>query len=319
MIDYELCVWLTNAIGIATFIFMLITCWPYVVSFFIAFKKVPKVPHSDIKTKFAVIIPARNEAKVIRKNLQSLLKQTYDKNYYDIWVIIESEKDPTSLICKKLGVNYFVRPNIENRKTKGFAIQDLHNYFEENHMNYDAYMIFDADNIVTSRYLEIMNDLRQTGVEVGSGYRNFTNANVNWVSCSSAIFFAYMMSITSNMRTFLFNKATICGTGYYINTDIIREAGGWIFTGMTEDIEVTVYCYYHNINMRYYPEIEFFDEQCDKASTLHKQMTRWIWGYFASKKKFKKVNGRTGLNSQGVYGFAAVTPFNDISAVLENL
>ena len=44
----------------------------------------------------------------------------------------------------------------------------------------------------------------------------------------------------------------ICGgTGYYINSDIIDEAGGWIFTGMTEDMEVTTYCEYHNIYMKY--------------------------------------------------------------------
>ena len=70
---------------------------------------------------------------------------------------------------------------VEGRKTKGFALQECIDYFSRENLNYDAYMIFDADNILDNNYIEVMNDLRQTGVKVGLGYRNYTNASQNWM------------------------------------------------------------------------------------------------------------------------------------------
>lgn len=286
--NYPFVITISNIVSIAMFILMLAVSWYYVMAFFLAVKKQKKVPHSDKKTKFAIIVPARNESRVIRKNIESLLKQTYDKNYYDIWIIIESKDDPTYLICKKMGVNCFIRPEIGNRRTKGFAIQDLYNYFKDNDIKYDAFMIFDADNIVSPRYVEIMNDLRQTGVQLGLGYRNYTNSSTNWITCTSAVFFTYMMTFTANMRSRLFRKSTVCGTGYFLDTKVIDEAGGWIFTGMTEDMQVTAYCYYHDVKCRYYPVVDFYDEQCSTLKALHNQSVRWIYGFLGSKTKALK-------------------------------
>ncbi len=287
MIDYQLMLNVINTTVAIIFFVMLIVGWYYVAGLIISGKKVKPIPHSDNKTKFAIIIPARNEARVIKNSLSSMKKQTYDPNYFDVWVIVESEDDPTTIICRSFGYHYFVRKNLENRRTKGFAIQELINHFKENNLVYDAYMIFDADNVASPKYIETMNNLRQTGVQVGMGYRNYTNASENTLTCISAIFFSYMYTFTARMRTNLFKKSTICGTGFFVNREIIDDAGGWIFTGMTEDIQLTTWCYYHDVNMRYYPLIEFYDEQGGTWKSSHRQMIRWIWGYFEKRKEFK--------------------------------
>ena len=283
--DYQLIINISDIVASAAFFLALAISWYYILAIFLAFRKQKRAPHSDKKTRFAVIVPARNESRVIRKNLESLKKQTYDKKYYDVWVIIETKDDPTYLICQKMGVKCFIRPEIGARRTKGFAIQDLHNYFMANDIQYDAYMIFDADNIVSSRYLELMNDLRQTGVQIGLGYRNFTNASQNWLTCTTAIFFAYMMSFTANMRSRAFRKTTLCGTGYYVDVQVIKDAGGWRFTGMTEDMQLTAYSYYHDVKCRYYPIMDFYDEMASSVKQAHNQMVRWVWGFLSIGRK----------------------------------
>ena len=283
--DYQLIINISDIVSSAAFILALAISWYYILAIFLAFRKQKRAPHSDKKTRFAVIVPARNESRVIRKNLESLKKQTYDKNYYDVWVIIETKDDPTYLICQKMGVKCFIRPEIGDRRTKGFAIQDLHNYFMANDIQYDAYMIFDADNIVSSRYLELMNDLRQTGVQIGLGYRNFTNASQNWLTCSTAVFFTYMMSFTANMRSRAFRKTTLCGTGYYVDVQVIKDAGGWRFTGMTEDMQLTAYSYYHDVKCRYYPIMDFYDEMASSMKEAHNQLVRWVWGFLSIGRK----------------------------------
>ena len=252
-------------------------------------KRIKKAPHSDKLTKFAILVPARNESGVVKNIMHALSVQTYPQEYYDVWFIVESEQDPTYQMAIDHGYHAFVRDELtDQRRTKGFALQECIRHFKNNNLVYDAYMIFDADNVMDIDYLEKMNDLRQTGVEVGVGYRNFTNINDNWLTSGSAILFTYMNSFTSKNRTLLFKKCLIAGTGYFVNADIIDEAGGWIFTGMTEDTEFTTYCEYHNVNMCYYPLINFYDEQSPSLKTNHLQHIRWVWGFLIPRKKFIK-------------------------------
>lgn len=288
MVNYELGIDIIDILLAAVIIIMLAVSWYYLGFFFISFKKVPKAPKADKYTKFAVLVPARNESKVIDNIMRALYKQTYPKEFYDVWFIVEDEKDPTTTKATKRGFHYFVRDEITpQRKTKGFALQECIRYFKNNNIQYDAYMIFDADNVMEPEYLEKMNNVRQTGVQVCSGYRNFTNASTNWLTACSATLFTYMNTFTSRGRTLLFKKALLSGTGYYIDANIVDNAGGWIWTGLTEDTQLTGYCYYHDVNMRYYPRAMYYDEQSPNFKVCRLQHIRWTWGFLYKKRIFK--------------------------------
>ena len=316
MVNYELGLNILDIIFASIIIIMGGFSWYYVAGFFISFKRTKQAPHSDKFTKFAVLVPARNEGPFVVNIMKALQNQTYPKERFDVYFITEREDDPTNEKAVEHGFKYFVRDELtEKRKTKGFALQECIRYFKNNNLNYDAYMIFDADNVMDSDYLEKMNDVRQTGVEVAVGYRNFTNINRNWLTSGSAILFTYMNSFTSKVRTMLFKKALLTGTGYYINADIIDEAGGWIFTGMTEDTELTTYCVYHNVRMQYYPLINYYDEQSPSLRTNHNQHIRWVWGYVENRKRFKiggKMHNATSkkLNSAAKFEYnLGIFPF----------
>lgn len=284
--------------------FVLLMSIYYLIYWSVSARKTEPVPHSDKLTKFAVLIAARNESKVISHILESLKKQTYPADSFEVYVIVEKESDPTVEIVKSFGYKYFVRDRLmDGRRTKGFALQECIDYFWRNEIEFDSYMIFDADNILEERYLEVMNDLRQTGVRVGLGFRNFTNANTNWLTIGSSVMFAYMNDVTSKGRSIVFHKATLMGTGYYVDDVIIKDAGGWIFTGMTEDIQLTSYCYYHDIHMRYYPLVCFYDEQSADFKTVHAQHVRWLAGYFEKRKFLKKAGIQHNYHSSGMLSF----------------
>ena len=276
-------------LGISIIIFLILS-WYFIVYFIIAFKKPKKLPKGNKLFKYAVLIPARNESKVINGLLSSLKNQTYNKDYFDVYVIVESSNDPTLNIVSKYGKHFktIVRKDIENKRTKGYALDEAYKYIKENNLTYDAFLVFDADNLINPDYIELMNDVKNLGYKVGVGYRNFTNASVNWVSSCSAVLFSFINNIISSGRSKLFNKCSLTGTGYYVDFDIIDNEKGWIFNGMTEDAELTTYCYSHNISMYYYRLAMFYDEQSSSLSVVHKQHIRWVWGFFSSRKKFKK-------------------------------
>ena len=279
--DYELILSILDIIVLVFVFGFPIYGFNLVINFIVSFHHFKRVPHSDKYTKFAILIPARNEAERVVKHIaKSLLNQTYPREYFDVYFIVESQDDPTIQRALKHDFYYFVRPPISpDRRTKGYALQECIEYFKTNQIKYDAYMIFDADNVLESNYLEVMNDMRQAGYEVGQGYRNFTNCSENIFTSTSSVLFLYIMGVTGQARSNLYNKVSLSGTGYYINADIIDEAGGWQFTGMTEDTELTRYCYKNDIKMKITTETQFYDEQAPEYKVWHNQHIRWIWGY----------------------------------------
>jgi len=262
--------------------------WYYFYYFQNSLKKDKRLSKGKIKYKYAILVPARNEDKVINNLLQSLKKQTYPKEYFDVYVIVESKDDPTIKITKKYGYKVIIRQDLVNKRTKGFALNEAYQYIKKENIFYDSFMIFDADNVIESNYIELLNDVKNQGYKVGMGYRNFTNASYNWVSACSATLFAYMNQFSSKGRSNLFKKMTLTGTGYYIDKDIVDNEGEWIWNGMTEDVELTRYCYAHNISMKYYPIAQYYDEQPVNMKVVHKQHIRWVWGYFAKHDRFIK-------------------------------
>ena len=68
----------------------------------------------------------------------------------------------------KLGLQlYSVRENLENRRTKGYALDDAYQYIKKNNLYFDAYMIFDADNLLKKDYISKMaSAMQQTGAEL---------------------------------------------------------------------------------------------------------------------------------------------------------
>lgn len=308
---------------VAAFIIFLMFSWYYFGFFFNALTKDKRLPKGKTNYKYAVLVPARNEDKVIKGILDSFKKQTYPKEFFDVYVIVESKDDPTVKIVKKYGYKTIIRKDLINKRTKGYALDEAYKSIKESGIKYDAFMVFDADNILDPNYIELLNDVKCAGYQVGMGYRNFTNASHNWISACSATLFAYMNQFTSKGRSNMFNKMTLTGTGYFIDFDIIDFEKGWIFNGMTEDVELTKYCYYHNIKMKYYPIAQYYDEQATSMKVIHKQHIRWVWGFFEDDKKYKKLNNpdykalSKGKQKASLYEFNfSIYPFVVIAILL---
>lgn len=97
-----------NIVLLGIIILFLIIAWYYIPYFILSFKKHKKFEKGEIYYKYAVLIPARNESKVIKNCLDSLLNQDYPKDKFDVFVIIESKDDPTFEIVKKYPSNFHV-------------------------------------------------------------------------------------------------------------------------------------------------------------------------------------------------------------------
>ena len=125
----------------------------------------------DKQHRFMLIIPAHNEEKVIKNLIESLTKLDYDKKLYDIYVIADNCTDNTAQISKDAGAIVYERYD-EEHKTKGFALQWFLQQKIQEDAPYDAFCIFDADNIVDVNFLKAMNKKLCQGEDVVQGYRH---------------------------------------------------------------------------------------------------------------------------------------------------
>lgn len=241
--------------------------------------------------KYAIIIPARNESKVI----DGLLNSIKDNNvsFNDVYIVIEDENDETVNIADKYGANIFVRKDLEERRRKGFALDDIFKYLIKEH-SYDLYFIFDADNILDKNYINEMIKTYKNGYKIATGYRNIKNSK-NVITSCSGLTFSMINTLINKQINKMYGTIIISGTGYYITNDLIEAWQGFPFNTLTEDYELSLYASANNISTYYNELAEFSDEQPLDMKTSIKQRTRWVSGFFeARKKRLKDVTNDLG-------------------------
>lgn len=264
------------------------------------------------KPRFCIIIPARDESKVIERLLISIKNQNYKISFEDIYVIVEDIRDKTVTISKKYNANVIVRKKL-NLKRKGYALDEgIKEIIKRK--KYDAYFIFDADNVLDSSYLSKMKETYDMGYDIGIGYRNCKNGDDNVISACSALTFSMINTMSNRRKMKNNNTLTISGTGFYISGDLIDKWKGYPFHSLTEDYELTLYATLNGISTMYNEKAVFYDEQPIKYETTKNQRIRWIRGYFDSRKDYiykLKIQKKKDKSNYGsiITEIAGVKPF----------
>ena len=145
------------------------------------FRRKKKFPEAAPKTRFAVLIAARNEEKVIGDLVDSLLKQRYPRELYDVVVIPNNCRDHTAQRARKHGAK--VLECTVPVKSKGEVLQFAFSRLMKE-KKYDAFCVFDADNVVDPGYLEAMNRAFCSGARIAQGYRESKNPGRGWETAS---------------------------------------------------------------------------------------------------------------------------------------
>ena len=197
----------------------------------------PIIKKHKPKNKFAILVASRNEEAVIGELVESLLEQDYPKDLYEVIVIPNNCTDNTEKVAKKAGAT--IMKCTVPVKSKGevlkFAFEKL-----SKRKDIDAYIVFDADNIVKKDYLTHMNSALCDGYRVAQCFRDSKNASDNWLSGSYSIFYWVQNFFFNKARMQMGGSSSINGTGFMIKKDVIDEFGFNTVT-LTEDVEFTAF------------------------------------------------------------------------------
>ena len=268
---------------------------------YVAVSLIKKPPQFDAKNqhRYAVLISARNESAVITNLLHSIKAQSYPNELIDVYVIADNCTDDTAKIARSCGAIVFERDN-KRKIGKGYALNwGLHRIWETcdeqqaeaqgrkadwvhgvEKCPYDAYFVFDADNILCSDYIEQMNNTFDAGAPAATSYRNSKNFAANWISAGYGIWFLREARFLSQSRLILNNSCAISGTGFYIAHSLLKDAGGWKWHLLTEDIEFSAAQVTKGVRISYCPDAMLYDEQPEDFKTSWNQRYRWAKGFY---------------------------------------
>ena len=225
---FNFCVFLTFTI-----------CYTYQLYYvFVVLTRKPKELTAKKNHKFAAVISARNESAVIGDLIHSIKVQNYPSELIDVFVIADNCTDDTARVAREAGAIVFPRSN-DKEVGKGYALDYGFQCIRERYADkgYEAYFVFDADNVLDVNYFREMNKTFDNGAKASTSYRNSKNYDSNWISAGYAVWFLREAKFLNQARLTLNTSCAVSGTGFFIAADIIEKNGGWKWHLLTEDIE----------------------------------------------------------------------------------
>lgn len=248
------------------------------VYFIIGIFKTKKFKKAKVKHKYAILIAARNEEKVIGNLLDSIAKQDYPRDLLTTFVVADNCTDTTASIARKKGAICYERFNDQD-KTKGFALEFLFNNIERDYgiNSFEGYFIFDADNLLNTNFVSKMNDAFDSGEKIITSYRNTKNFDENWIASTYALHWIRSSRTSHRARSYLGLATNIQGTGFLFANEIVKN--DWHYTSLTEDRALTADAVSNGYMISYQDEAIFYDEQPIKLKVALRQRLRWSKGH----------------------------------------
>ena len=226
--------------------------------------------------RFAVLVAARNEEGVIGSLVESLLAQDYPRELFDVFVLPNNCTDDTEGAARRAGAEILTCSTPVACKGDVLRFAFDHIFTHRNH--YDAFCIFDADNLAEPGFLRAMNNALCSGARTAQGRRDSKNPYDTAVTGSYSIYYWMFSRFYNHPRSLLGLSATINGCGFMISADLLREMGGFQTRTMTEDLEFTAQCSLRGVKVEWVPEAVFYDESPQQFLTSWKQRKRWSTG-----------------------------------------
>ncbi|MCH5163654.1 MAG: glycosyltransferase [Clostridiales bacterium] len=278
-----------------------------------------KFPHKDANEKrhIAILVPARNESSVIGDLLTSIKAQDYDKSCFDVFVIVKEENDPTIEIVKKFGLDVTVIPT---QHCKGDALDGFFKTHSEQQLAvYDAFVIVDADGVLSPSYLSELNNALDNQADifvtrkVAKNFLGDKKSRSVFSNCS-ALTYPLVDDLGNAYRTKKGMPLNICGQGLMIRRNVIEDIGGWPYRTMTEDYELKLDSMLRGYKSMYYPYAMIYTEEAISHHETFARRVRWLIGYKQCDKKYKdtikkQVKNKKHINRGEVEYFFGLLPY----------
>jgi 1,2-diacylglycerol 3-beta-glucosyltransferase len=280
--------WIDTFITISK-ILLLILLFPFGYLIILALGAIRSAPLPDTrdrapKTRFMIVIPAHDEASVIRATVSRLLAIHYPAHLFSIHIIADHCSDNTPEAARQAGAVVHER-NEGPRTGKGAALSWL---FQRNlkRDQCDAVVIFDADTRVDSEFLNVMDLRLANGDQVIQGQHVIRNPDKGWFPALTWAMFLIDNRFQNLGRFNLGWSAKNMGDSICFRVDILLQLG-W-GEGLTEDYHLRYKLLLNGIRIAYEPAAIGYGEAPITWSRAQAQRARWLRGTHDTSQQYVK-------------------------------
>jgi len=235
----------------------------------------------------SIIVPVKNEEKVIGRLLKALLNLEYPLSKKEIIVVNDESSDRTGEICAQyaarcLEIRVFNRPK---SSTKAAALN-----FGVSHAHGEVIATFDADSVpepdALLRAVKYFEDLEVAAVQ---GRICSINANENMLTkfllYEGAV--EYEAYVRGKDRLNLF--VGLAGTCQFIKRAVLEEISGWNEKNLSEDVELALRLTEKDYAIKYASDVRTWEESPNSVKGLVRQRARWFRGNMEMGLRFGKL------------------------------
>ena len=248
--------------------------WSTLVLFVGLIRKRREYPVATRRLRFAVLICARNEERVIELPVRSIQASSYPSDMRKVIVLADNCTDRTAEIARSAGATVWEKttPSSGKGDVLSWGVERL-----RREGGFDAVAVFDADNTVFDGWFDAVNDALNDGESVVTGRRHSSNACVNVVTGWYTVYWAMMNELSNRVRTNLGLSGKLTGTGFAFLLSCLGDEG-WNTRTLVEDVEFSVQGNIAGRRVAYVGGAEYCDEQPAAVRPMWRQLRRWATG-----------------------------------------
>lgn len=243
------------------------------------------------RSRFAMVIPAHNEAGLIGGTVTSLLQCAYPATLRDVLVIADNCSDDTAARARAAGAICHERHDL-TRRGKPYALDWMMSRLDLN--AYDAVVIIDADTIVDRRFLDAMDSHLVAGEVAIQGYFGVMNPNENWLTRLGVLPASVKFRLHFPGKHVFGLSCPLAGNGMCFSAALMRRFG-WNAFSITENWEYYVMLTLHGYVTTSAQDAVIYSQVARSLKLGETQRMRWMKGRLDTLQRYWRPLLRQGL------------------------
>jgi 1,2-diacylglycerol 3-beta-glucosyltransferase len=227
--------------------------------------------------KFAVVIPAHNEESVIGKTLDSIQDLDYPRKKFEVIVVADNCTDRTAEVARRVEAKVYERHDAVHRG-KGYALRWIFDKLLTGRSTYDAFVVVDADSIVSRNFLLVMNTYLENGAQVVQA-GDLVAAQNAWSVEVTRIGFLLYNYVRPLGRKVLGCSAGLRGNGMCFAAKALKRTP-WESYSLTEDMEHGLRLLLNGVVTEFAPEATVLAMMPEQSNNAVTQRARWESGRY---------------------------------------
>lgn len=249
-------------------------------------------PRPARRLRFALVVPAHNEAVVIERTVRSLCGVDWPADRFDVFVIAHNCSDDTGALAANAGAQVLVR-NDPAARGKGDALAFA--FGEVARLGrHDAVLVVDADTVVSANLLEACAARLEAGAGAVQVHYGVLNPLDSWRTRLLTIAKSCFHRVRSRGRERLGLSCGVRGTGWAVTLESLRKVPYGAFS-LTEDIEYGLQLGLAGIRVAYADEADADPELASTEEVTASQRQRWEHGRRHLRREFAPTLLRAAL------------------------